>query len=60
MVVETEYEGERFKSGEPDFRVLGGINLHGVGRGMIRAAAAVGLDDGAPDAQIIVGYATEF
>ena len=43
-----------------DFRALGGINLHGVGRGTDHAAATAGLDDGAPDAQIMVGYAAEF
>jgi hypothetical protein len=60
LLLETEYEGERFEGGEPDFRALGGINLHGLGRGVIRAAVTAGLDDGAPDAQLLVGYAAEF
>ena len=60
MVGELYYEGERFAMGEPDFRALIGVNVHKVGPGMIRAAFTAGLDDGAPEAQIIAGYASEF
>ena len=59
-MAETRYEGERFQGGDADFRVLGGLNWHSSGKGMVRAAVSVGLDDGAPDAQLFLGYAAEF
>jgi len=64
FVGETRFESERFKSDGfstgNDFRLLGGVNWHGLGRGMFRGALAFGLDDIAPDVQIIAGYAAEF
>jgi len=64
LVGETRFESERFESHgsgtENDFRVLGGVNWHGLGRGMFRGAVAFGLADGAPDLQVIGGYAAEF
>lgn len=60
FVGEVRFETERFDRGESDVRVLGGINLRSFNRGMLRAAVGVGLDDGAPDVQFIVGYAHTF
>jgi hypothetical protein len=66
VVGEVRYESERFEGGfdlpgyETDLRVLGGLNWRGVGRGQIRGAAAFGLTDGAPDLQLIGGYAVTF
>jgi hypothetical protein len=60
FVGELRFESERFDGGSSDVRALGGINLRAFNRGMLRAAVGVGLDDGAPDIQFIVGYAQTF
>jgi hypothetical protein len=60
FVGELRLETERFDGGESDVRALAGINLRAFNRGMLRAAVAAGLDDGAPDLQFIVGYAHTF
>lgn len=60
FIAETRLETERFEFGENDFRVLAGLNLRSFGQGQLRLAAGVGLDDGAPDVQVIVGYAHTF
>jgi hypothetical protein len=60
FVGELRYESERFSGFDSDTRLLGGINL-GVGTGgVFRAAIAFGLTDGAPDGQLIAGYAATF
>ena len=60
FVGEARYESQRFNGFDADTRLLGGINL-GVGTGgVFRAALAFGLSDGAPDGQLIVGYAATF
>jgi hypothetical protein len=61
FVGEARYESERFDGFDSDSRLLGGVNLGvGKGGGVFRAALAVGLTDGAPDGQLIVGYAATF
>ena len=60
FVGEARFESERFTGFDSDTRLLGGINL-GVGKGgVFRAALALGLTDGAPDGQLIAGYAATF
>ncbi len=60
VVGELTVEGDRFEGADTDFRALGGINWRSTNRGMIRGAVAVGLSDGAPDAQLLLGYASRF
>ena len=60
FVAEARFETERFDGFESDTRVLGGINLAAGKSGAFRAAIAVGLTDGAPDVQVLAGYASTF
>jgi hypothetical protein len=60
FVGEFNFEGERFDGGDDDTRILGGVNWRLNNRGMLRGALGLGLSDGAPDAQITVGYAYAF
>lgn len=60
FVAEVNWEAKRFEGGDADTRVLGGINWRAAGRGIVRAAVAVGLTDGAPDTQLNAGYAYTF
>lgn len=60
FIGEVRYETERFDGFESDLRALGGINLQAGKTGGFRAALAIGLTDGAPDLQIIAGYASTF
>lgn len=60
LVAEARFEGERFDGGDSDVRALGGVNWRGFNRGMIRGAVSVGLADGAPDVQLLAGYAVSF
>ena len=60
LVGELNYEGERFDGADDDGRFLAGVNWHVAKRGAIRAALAFGFTDGAPDLQVIAGYATMF
>jgi hypothetical protein len=59
-VGELRYEGERFEDFDDDARLLGGVNWRTSARGRLRAAATVGLSDGAPDFQVFAGYAALF
>ncbi|MCH7780634.1 MAG: hypothetical protein IH848_07290 [Acidobacteria bacterium] len=60
FVGEVRLETERFAGLGSDTRLLGGINLS-VGQGRVfRAALTLGLTDGAPDTQLIAGYAATF
>lgn len=59
FVGEARFETSRADGGDDDLRILGGIHWR-VGPGTVRAAAAVGLTDGAPDWQILGGYAWTF
>lgn len=60
LVGELDLEGERFRETDTDFRALGGVNWRVTNRGMVRGAVAFGLADGAPDSQLLVGYAHRF
>lgn len=60
FVGEANFEGERFDGFDEDVRVLGGINWRLGNRGILRPALGLGLTDGAPDAQILLGYAATF
>ena len=60
FVGEARFETERLSNDESDLRVLGGINLAAGGNGAFRAALSLGLTDGAPDLQVIAGYAATF
>jgi len=60
FIGEVRFETERFDGFESDLRALGGINLQAGKTGGFRAALAIGLTDGAPDLQIIAGYASTF
>ena len=60
FVAELTFEGERFEGADSDVRVLGGLNWRLHNRGMVRGAVAFGLTDGAPDLQLIGGYAWTF
>jgi hypothetical protein len=60
FVVEGSFESERFDGIDSDLRLLGGVNWRLSNRGILRSAVAVGLTDGAPDAQLLLGYAVNF
>jgi hypothetical protein len=60
LVGELTYEGKRVDEGEDDARLLGGVNWKPLREGFFRLALAAGLADGAPDTQLIVGYAFDF
>lgn len=60
VVVEGRFESERFRDRDEDARALAGIDWRAGNRGRFRAAAGVGFSDGAPDAQLIVGWASTF
>ena len=59
-VAEARYEDGRLEGDDADTRVLGGINWRPGGRGTLRGAIAFGLSDGAPDTELMVGYAAQF
>lgn len=64
VAFEAAYEGERFEQLEPDSRALAGVSwrppLSRAIPGVFRGAVSFGLDDGAPDSAITVGWATGF
>lgn len=57
---EAQVESERFRRLDTDFRLLGGTNWKVTERGVVRGGIAIGLSDGAPDVQVIGGYAAQF
>ena len=59
-VGELSFKSERLDGAENDTQILGGINLRLSSRGLLRPALAFGLQDGAPDLRILVGYAYSF
>jgi hypothetical protein len=59
LVGELRLETARIDGGDDDARLLGGMHWR-LGGGVVRAAAGFGLTDGAPDYQIIGGYAWVF
>ena len=60
VVGEIGLESERFDGGEADSRILGGVNWRVGNQATLRGAVAFGLDDGAPDTQLLAGYAYHF
>jgi hypothetical protein len=60
LIGELDYEGKRFKGGEADTRILAGANWQIFRHGFFRLAIAAGLSDGAPDVELIGGYAFYF
>ncbi len=60
FVGEGRWEDGRFDGADSDARLLGGLNWRVSNVGQLRTAIAVGLDDGAPDGQVLVGYAAQF
>lgn len=60
LVGELNMETERIENGDSDLRALAGVNWRAFNRGILRGAVAVGLTDGAPDAQVLAGYAYTF
>jgi hypothetical protein len=59
-VAEARYEDGRLEGDDSDTRVLGGVNWRPGGRGTLRGAIAFGLSDGAPDTELMLGYAAQF
>jgi hypothetical protein len=49
-----------FPVGSSDFRLTGGIQFLGLAHQFLRGGLAVGLSDGAPDFELIFGYAYHF
>ena len=60
FIGELNFEDGRFEGADSDTRFLAGLNWHTGGRGILRGAVALGLTDGAPDFQALVGYAYMF
>ena len=56
FIGEASYEGERFGGFGDQAALLGGVNVLLKG-GSIRGAVGLGLADGSPDVEVIVGYA---
>lgn len=59
-VGELLYEGEPYEGVEADARLLIGVNWKPLDQGMFRLAVGFGLTEGAPDGQLILGWAFEF
>jgi len=57
---ELTVESERYDGFDSDFRVTGGAQYTGMRRSYLRGAVSLGLTDGAPDFEIILGYAFAF
>lgn len=64
---EITVESERFDDtdspfalGSSDFRATGGIQFLGLSHSFLRGGVSIGLSDGAPDFELIVGYAYHF
>ena len=64
LVAEGNVETKQYKNGgdlgDTDTRILGGVDWKLGDHGMFRGALALGLTDGAPDTQLILGYAARF
>ena len=59
-IAEARFETERFTGRDEDARALGGIDWRLGTRSRLRGAIGLGLTDGAPDVQFIVGWAATF
>jgi len=60
VIIEGRYKGARFEGFDDDARLLAGVNWKPLPVGSFRLAASLGLADGAPDTQLIAGYAFDF
>jgi hypothetical protein len=60
FVGEANLTTERFDDTDSDFAIRGGVNWHVSNRGAVRPALELGITDGAPDWQFLVGYAHTF
>ena len=49
-----------FPIGSSDFRLTGGVQFLGLAHQFLRGGVSVGLSDGAPDFELILGYAYHF
>jgi hypothetical protein len=59
-VAEITYDGARLEGSDDKLQLLGGVNWRVSGRSTLRGAVTFGLDDGAPDAQLLLSYAAQF
>ena len=57
---ELTVESERWDGASSDFRLTGGVQWLGLPHSVLRGAVSAGLSDGAPDYEIILGYAYTF
>src|SRR5437867_2576992 len=57
---EITVESERYSGASSDFRATAGVQFEGIKHSFLRGAASLGLSDGAPDFEIILGYAYTF
>ena len=57
---ELSVESERFSNSDSDFRVTAGAQFVGIKHSRLRGALGVGLTDGAPTYELILGYAYAF
>ena len=60
LFVEAVVEGKRFVGAELDARLLGGINWRLLELLTLRGGIGLGLADGAPDTQLLVGFSMDF
>jgi len=60
LVGEAVFRSEWADGGDPDYRILGGVNWRVAQGGMLRGSVAIGLSDGAPDLELTAGYAFTF
>jgi hypothetical protein len=60
FVGEFNYEDGRFEGADSDARALAGIQCGLGADGLLRGAVSFGLTDGAPDFQVVAGWATMF
>lgn len=60
LVGELGIRTERFENTDSDARILAGINWRPANQGVVRGAIAIGLTDGAPNFQVLGGYAYTF